>query len=222
MSLTSYSVACFAASVFLSSSIFLSSFCSTPANYQSITSTIFSYLQLLLTAPSSTLHEAYHEVHQTRTLDFTYLEKASSPSRYASALAAKMAGPWPRNEIVSAGYLVEKEFDEDVFRQLVRESLRAEDVRLLVGAWEVPKSGGGKWDRKEEIYGTEYKLVKFDEAFMDQVSRSDSSCINLIILLLPWLISQAVLIPPSPHPLRLDPRERLDAIPTRFSAGAQS
>jgi insulysin len=134
-------------------------------NYQSVVSTIFSYLALLAAAPSQALRDAYAENHQTRRLEFAYLEKSSSASRYASNLATRLSGPWPREEVVSSAHIVREEFDEELFRGAVESLRKAGECRVMVAGWEMPKAAKAKWDRKEDIYGTEFRLEKFGEEF---------------------------------------------------------
>lgn len=96
-----------------------------------------------------------------------------------------MSGPWSKEEIVSSGHVVRREFDEELFRKIVEGLTRSDEARVLVAGWEMPKNAGGRWDKKEEIYGTEYKIVKFEDQFAESVGLTpyhprlnDSSVVN--------------------------------------------
>lgn len=140
----------------------------TTENYEAVSTAIFSYLSLL--SKSGPQPEAFREIQSLSELSFAFAEKASSPSDYASDLASNLSAPWPREWSLSTPYLT-REFDGEAFKKTL-DLLTIERCRITLSSQALPKSVAGTWDKKEPIYGTEYKVEKFSDEFLDAVSCS--------------------------------------------------
>lgn len=105
------------------------------------------------------------------SLSFEFVEKSSSPSDDASELATQLSGPYPKNWVLSQPYLM-REFDEGAVRGTLEVLVDVGKCKMLVAAQALPKGveQRGSWDRKEAIYGTEFRIEKFSDEFVKAVS----------------------------------------------------
>ncbi|KAL7413771.1 Metalloenzyme, LuxS/M16 peptidase-like protein [Mrakia frigida] len=141
-------------------------------NYEQISTAIFSYLGLL--AKSGPQPAAFEEVQSLATLNFQFAEKSSSPSDYASDLASQLSGPWPKEWTLSQPWLM-RGFDAEKVKETL-ECLTVEKCKLTVASQELPKAVAerGTWDRKEAVYGTEFRVEKFSQEFLDAAAKAVS------------------------------------------------
>lgn len=147
----------------------LTSLPASPAeNYEAVAQAVFANLRLLLEAGPQP--ETFAEVKALADLSFKFAEKSSSPSDYASDVASNLSGPWPKEWTLSQAWLV-REFDAEGVRKTL-EGLTVDRCKLTVASQELPKSvaARGGYDKKEPIYGTEYRVERLSEEFVKQVN----------------------------------------------------
>ncbi|PWZ00255.1 hypothetical protein BCV70DRAFT_206508 [Testicularia cyperi] len=121
-------------------------------NHEKVLESVFKYIHLLR---SSKLEEWTHdEVAQLSELMFRFKEKID-PADYASSTATQMQMPYPREWILSGGWLT-REFDRPLIKQTL-EHLTPQNCRVTVMAKTMP-DGSSEWDSKEKWYGTEYSI----------------------------------------------------------------
>lgn len=80
-----------------------------------------------------------------------------------------MQSPIPREFLLSGlGRL--RQFDPDLIKKTL-DCLRTDNFRMTIVSQKFP----GDWDQKEKWYGTEYKVEKIPEEFMEELRRAEAS-----------------------------------------------
>ena len=125
---------------------------------------VFQYISLLRSQPPSKL--AFDEIKAIADISFKFAERGST-SRYCTGLSGWMQTPVPREKIISSNWLVE-EYREDELRAALS-LLDPRKALLGVTCRDLPKNVEGTFDKKEPIYGTEYKQQRLPEDFIKQV-----------------------------------------------------
>ena len=137
---------------------------------------MFKYFSLLRAQPpSSTI---FNEIKAIAEISFRFAERSKS-HHYVTSLSNSMQGPVPREKILSAGSLLE-EFRADELASVLQ---LLDPMRASVGlsAKELPPGVEGTFDQTEPIYGTEYKQMRLDDAFMQEVCRSTRTRVDLYL-----------------------------------------
>ncbi|TYJ55081.1 hypothetical protein B9479_004218 [Cryptococcus floricola] len=134
-------------------------------HYDDVAKAIFKYISLLRSQPPSRL--AFDEIKAIADISFRFAEQGKT-SHYCTNLSSWLQSPVPREKIVSSKWLVE-EYKEDELSSALQ-LLDPRRANIGVTCKELPKSVQGSFDQKEEIYGTEYKRVKFSEEFLRETT----------------------------------------------------
>ena len=140
-------------------------------HYREVILTIYNYLALLRASTFDSHH--FHEIAQMAATTFRFREK-SQPHTYARELARRLLEPVRPERILDCGALA-REWDEQSVRAVL-DYLTPEKGRVIVMAKEHDEAvpgGGGLLNRKwevERLYGTEYKVHRRDNEFIEQVS----------------------------------------------------
>ncbi|CDZ96447.1 related to ste23-metalloprotease involved in a-factor processing [Phaffia rhodozyma] len=140
-------------------------------NYDQVALAIFTYLDLLYR--SGPQPGAYTEVSSLAALSFQFVEKSSSPSDDASELAVQLSAPYPKEWVLSQPYLM-RAFDETLVRETLDVLVDVGKCKMVLAGKKLPaevEKKVGTWDRKEAIYGTEFRVDKFGEEFVRAASR---------------------------------------------------
>ena len=127
---------------------------------------MFKYFSLLRAQPpSSTI---FNEIKAIAEISFRFAERSKN-HQYVTSLSNSMQGPVPREKILSAGSLLE-EFRADEMASVLQ---LLDPMRASVGlsSRELPPGMEGTFDQTEPIYGTEYKQMRLDDAFMKEVRK---------------------------------------------------
>ncbi|EST05004.1 Peptidase M16, N-terminal [Kalmanozyma brasiliensis GHG001] len=131
-------------------------------NHEKVIESVFKYIHLLR---NSNLEQWNHdEVAQLSELMFRFKEKID-PADYASSTATQMQMPYPREWILSGGWLT-RDFDRDLIKQTL-ENLTPQNCRVVVMAKTLP-DGSTSWERKEKWYGTEYSIKPLPSQLLSQ------------------------------------------------------
>lgn len=131
--------------------------------------------------------------HEQVTLDairFRFKEK-SRPDDYASAISARMPRPYPKDLLISAPSLTYpwSEYEDPTTGEMkVREyleSFRISNGRVVLMAKKqdldsLQPQPDVRWET-EPWYGSQYRVEKFDEEFIKQVSVKSSSHVIVLI-----------------------------------------
>lgn len=141
-----------------------------PDQYKNVILAVFKYLSMMRSSP---LPEWYqHEIAEIRDIRFKFQEKRS-PDDYATWISEHMAWPVPREQIFSGHQLVEEWNGKDGEQEVrnILDSLRIENGRvLLMAKKEEHERLAGVIDWEEEpIYGTRYRVERFDTEFISKV-----------------------------------------------------
>ena len=125
---------------------------------------MYKFIALLRSEPPS--ETIFNEIKAIADISFRFAEKTKN-GRYATAVSNTMQKPFPREKIISGGSLLE-EFRSD---ELVAAIQCLDPRKSVIGITgrKLPAGVEGTFDLVEPIYGTEYKQVKLDEAFMREV-----------------------------------------------------
>ncbi|WVQ84725.1 hypothetical protein IAT38_006882 [Cryptococcus sp. DSM 104549] len=132
-------------------------------HYRDVALAIFKYTALLRSQPPSL--DAFNEVKAIADISFKFAERGPT-SGYCIGMSSWLQSPVPREKIVSSKWLFE-EFREDELSKALQ-LLDPRRARVNVTCKELPTNVEGTWDGVEKIYGTEYKQIKLDEAFMEE------------------------------------------------------
>ncbi|KIP12311.1 hypothetical protein PHLGIDRAFT_21111 [Phlebiopsis gigantea 11061_1 CR5-6] len=137
--------------------------------YKNVILAVFKYLSMMRSSP---LPEWYqHEIAEIRDIRFKFQEKRS-PDDYATWISEHMAWPVPREQIFSGHQLVEEWNGKDGEQEVrnILDSLRIENGRvLLMAKKEEHERLAGVIDWEEEpIYGTRYRVERFDTEFISK------------------------------------------------------
>lgn len=137
------------------------------AHYRDVALAIFSYMQLLKSTPPS--QTAFEEIKAIAELGFRFAERTQASS-YATDLSGWLQSPIPKEKTVSSQWLVER-FDAKAIEDCLK-LLDPRQAKIAITAKETPADVGELTD-KEPIYGTEYKVIKMDEEFLQRASSSE-------------------------------------------------
>ncbi|WRT69793.1 uncharacterized protein IL334_006784 [Kwoniella shivajii] len=132
-------------------------------HYKDVALVIFKYISLLRSKPPS--EEAFNEIKAIADISFKFAERGRTSS-YCANLSGFMQSPVPREKVISSKWLVE-EYKQDELEAALQ---LLDPRRAIIGVTckDVPKDVTGTFDKKEAIYGTEYKRVKFDKDFLTE------------------------------------------------------
>lgn len=131
-------------------------------NHEKVVEAVFKYIHLLR---SSNLEQWTHdEVAQLSELMFRFKEKID-PADYASSTATQMQMPYPREWILSGGWLT-RDFDRELITQTL-DHLTPQNCRVVVMAKTLP-DGSTSWESKEKWYGTEYSIKPLPQQLLTQ------------------------------------------------------
>jgi len=132
-------------------------------NYQKVVESIFQYIHLLRTQPP--LEWSFREVLQLNDIGFRFKEKQSA-SRYTMGLAGQMQRDYPREQLLSAPYLLTRFDPELISSHLSR--LQPENFRVTLMTQEA-----GDEVQKEEWYGTEYNIEPIPTSLLKALQTPD-------------------------------------------------
>lgn len=140
-------------------------------NYNDVILAVFKYLSMMR---FSALPKWYqHEIAEIRRIRFRFQEKRS-PDDYATWMSEHMAWPVPRDQILSGTQLVEEWDDKDGERDVrdILAGLRVENGRVLLMAKkdEHERVGGSADWSEEPVYGTPYRVQRFNADFISEVT----------------------------------------------------
>lgn len=131
-------------------------------NHEKVLESVFKYIHLLR---NSNLEQWTHdEVARLSELMFRFKEKID-PADYASSTATQMQMPYPREWILSGGWLM-RDFDRDLIKHTL-DHLTPENCRVVVMAKTLP-DGSTSWESKEKWYGTEYSIKPLPSQLLTQ------------------------------------------------------
>ncbi|WWC73601.1 uncharacterized protein I206_107573 [Kwoniella pini CBS 10737] len=136
------------------------------AHHKDVALTIYKYISLLRSKPPS--KEAFNEIKAIADISFKFAERGRTSS-YCASLSGFMQSPVPREKVISSKWLVEEYRQDELEAALQLLDPRRSTIGITCK--EIPGdvvSEHGDFDKKEAIYGTEYKRVKFDEEFLKE------------------------------------------------------
>ncbi len=134
----------------------------------------FKYLSMLRSTDLSPTHQT--EVSSLSDIRFRFSEKRR-PDNYAVWVADKLSWPVPRELVIKAPQVV-SEWDPDGTAQAVAfQTLKALSVRnsrtvLMAKQGEFQKVFGTQQWQAEPWYGTQYRVERLDDAFIQEVHHS--------------------------------------------------
>lgn len=137
-------------------------------NYREVVRTIFSYVSLLRTSPTS-LPPYFEELKELSEISFRKREK-SQPHAYVISLTGRLEEDAPAQWLLSADSLY-REYSENAVKAVL-DCLHPERARLLLSARgheNLLETSQLDW-QKEKWYGTEYAVQKFDSDMLEKVS----------------------------------------------------
>lgn len=146
-------------------------------NYRSVLLIITKYLSLLRSSTFDAFHQK--ELVDLATTRFRFQEKRR-PDDYATRIAEHMARPYPKELLLCASQLVwdwshpGAEGDTAGKIQEYLESFRLQNGRVFLMAKKEDLEtlpSNAQWE-SEPWYGTEYKVERFDDTFIDKVCMS--------------------------------------------------
>ncbi|KAG8529895.1 uncharacterized protein KY384_005376 [Bacidia gigantensis] len=133
--------------------------------YKDVVEVVFEYVSLIKAqSPQKWIMD---EVKGMAEVDFKFREKTPASS-FASSMSSIMQKPLPREWLLSGLELIRK-FDEPAISKAMAH-IRPDNFRLTVVSRDFP----GDWNQKEKWYGTEYKVERFDAAFMTGLEKAAS------------------------------------------------
>ncbi len=149
-------------------------------NYRAILLAVAKYLSLLRTSTFEPYHQK--ELVDLAATRFRFQEKRR-PDDYATRLAEHMARPYPKELLLSASQLVwdwSEASNEGGGKEKIREYLdlfRLQNGRavLMAKKEDLEKLPSNATWASEPWYGTEYRVERFDDAFIKQVCYNFSS-----------------------------------------------
>jgi insulysin len=125
-------------------------------NYEEVVKATFQYIGLLNEEPPK--EEIFRELQSTGELKFRFKQK-EEPHETARDLADEMQVEFPRERIISDGWLYRKFDPAGVLKGLSH--LRPDNARITVTS----QHSGKTWTHKEKWYGTEYTTEKWSPSF---------------------------------------------------------
>lgn len=135
-------------------------------HYREIVKAFFQYVALLKDAPPQ--EWVVDEMAKLAEVAFKFRQKSPASST-TSNLSGVMQQPLPRDKILSGQHLIH-EFDPEAITRGLKE-LRPDNFRYNV----VSKDFPGDWPLREKWYGTEYKIEKIPEEFMNELESAASA-----------------------------------------------
>ncbi|ORX37612.1 Metalloenzyme, LuxS/M16 peptidase-like protein [Kockovaella imperatae] len=132
-------------------------------HWKDVSLAIYKYINLLRSQRPS--EEIFNEIKAMAEISFRFAEKAKN-GRYATAVSNWMQKPLPRDKILSGGARLE-EFREDEIIAAIQ-CLDPRTSVIGITGRELPADVEGSFNLTEPIYGTEYKMMKLDKAFMKE------------------------------------------------------
>jgi Secreted/periplasmic Zn-dependent peptidases, insulinase-like len=148
-------------------------------NHRSVILAVFKYLSLLRSSQFEPFH--HHELVMLTSTSFRFAEK-KRPEDYATWVTEQMAWPMPKELLIAASQMMwdwdssdNQGIDGEKKVREYLEGFRADKGRvvLMAKAEEHAKIAPGvKW-KEEPWYGTLYRVERFDEEFVKQVSCSE-------------------------------------------------
>jgi insulysin len=142
---------------------------------------VFKYLNLLRASSFPVWNQ--REIVSIDATRFRFTEK-TRPDDYAVYLAEHMAWPVPEDLIVAAPQLTQPwdsaGEDEKIMRRML-DGLTVHNGRavLMARGEEHERVNGAKDWKNEPVYGTEYNVVRMDDAFVKEASVSGHSFAGL-------------------------------------------
>ena len=137
--------------------------------YQEIVQVVFQYIALIKEAPPQKW--IMDEIKGMGEVDFKFREKTPASS-FASRMSSVMQKPLPRKSLLSGLDLIRR-FDPGAITKALS-YLKPENFRLSVVSQDFP----GDWNQKEKWYGTEYKVERFDPAFVAALGKAGASTVE--------------------------------------------
>jgi secreted Zn-dependent insulinase-like peptidase len=143
-------------------------------NYREAAMTTFKFISMLRSTDLCPPHQK--EVSTLSKIRFRFAEKRR-PDDYAVWVTDKLAWPVPRELVIKAPHVV-SEWNSDVTAQIAAfrtlEALSVKNSRTVIMAKKERFEsimGTQQW-QTEPWYGTEYRVERLDEAFVQEVNRS--------------------------------------------------
>ncbi|SPO02733.1 related to insulysin precursor (metalloendopeptidase) [Cephalotrichum gorgonifer] len=135
-------------------------------NYKEIIKVFFQYVALLReSVPQQWIFE-----EQKGLADVAFKFKQKSPaSSFTMKTSELMQKPIPREWLLS-GFSRLRDFDPVLIKKTL-DCLRTDNFRMTVISQQFP----GDWDQKEKWYGTEYRVEKIPEEFMEELRQAAST-----------------------------------------------
>lgn len=132
-------------------------------HYREVVKVFFQYVGLLReTPPQEWIFE-----EQKGLADVAFKFKQKTPaSRFTSKNSSLMQRPIPREWLLS-GFSRLREFDPELIKKTL-DCLSTDNFRMTIISQRFP----GGWDQKEKWYGTEYKVEKIPEDFMEELKQA--------------------------------------------------
>lgn len=148
------------------------------AHYQDVILTIFKYINLL--KKDGVQPRIFEEVQSLASLAFRFKEKYP-PSQYTSRLAGLMQHGYPSSYILSGPSLI-REYDADLIKSNL-DWIRPDNFRIMLASQTPPE--GIEFTERETWYGTEYKVVDFDQKLIQVIQiRGRDKHVKVIVIVI--------------------------------------
>ncbi|QIX01481.1 hypothetical protein AMS68_006998 [Peltaster fructicola] len=129
-------------------------------NYLELVKIVFQYIELLKAQPPQ--QWIVDEMAKLAEVEFKFRQKIPA-SRTASQIAGVMQKPYPRDQLMSAQYLI-REFNPEAIQRGL-DALRPDNFRVLLVSQEYP----GDWPEREKWYNTEYKIERLPAELLQEL-----------------------------------------------------
>lgn len=130
--------------------------------YQEVAKVIFEYIAMIKEREPE--QWIFDEMKNLAEVSFRFKQKTPA-SRFTSRLSSVMQKPMPREQLLSGSLL--RRFDPELIKEAMS-YLRADNFRLIIVSQDYP----GEWDQKEKWYGTEYKVEKIPQDFLNGIQKA--------------------------------------------------
>lgn len=133
------------------------------AHWRDVAMVVFKYMNLLRTTEPSKI--AFEEMAKIADISYTFAERGRVRD-YVTRLSGYMQDPYPRDEIVSAQWLL-GDWDPEIIRKSCQ-LLDPMQAMITVVTQELPKDVSFTFDQSEKIYGTEYHQERLSQEFLEE------------------------------------------------------
>ena len=133
--------------------------------YRDVVKVVFEYIAMIKERePEKWI---FDEMKNLAEVDFRFKQKTPA-SRFTSRLCSVMQRPIARETLLSESVI--REFDPVKIKEAMS-YFRSDNFRMVIVSQDFP----GDWDRKEKWYGTEYKVEKIPQDFVEDIDKALAS-----------------------------------------------